>query len=478
MNNNLLKKFIEFGIGNILVLILGFISSPIITRLISPDQMGKFSMFNTVCNLILICITLGLDQAYVRFFYEEKEYSRYSLLKKSISIPLRIIAILSIFIILLYRPISRFIVGEVSISVIIIMSLFIFFSLIGRFSLLVIRMKQKGKLYSVLQVLGKISYILCILTFFVIFRDNYITMMLSITVSNIIIVVISIYMEKEEWNFKNDINLESEITQKDLLSYGTPLIFSMAIVWIFQSIDKVTLNIFSGYNELGLYTAAFSIVGLLNALKNTFTTFWVPVANEKYVNNPHEIDFFIKMNKIVSLFMMVLGILLIGFKDIIILLLGAKYKEAVFIFPFLVFTPIMYTISETTVIGIGFKKKNKYHIYIAIISALINLIGNLILVPSLGAKGAAISTGIAYIVFFLARTYFSNKVYKVNYSLKRLYISIILLSILSLYSTMNTLDKNIIIMTGVFLLTIFWLYRDTLNEVIYKFKKILKANCN
>ena len=47
MNSSLLKKFIEFGMGNLIVLITGFISSPIITRLVLPEELGKFSMFNT-----------------------------------------------------------------------------------------------------------------------------------------------------------------------------------------------------------------------------------------------------------------------------------------------------------------------------------------------------------------------------------------------------------------------------------------------
>lgn len=476
MTENLIKKFIQFAMGNGIVLILGFISSPLITRLISPEHMGKYSMFNTICNLIFLFTILGLDQAYVRYFYEEEEQNRKTLLCKSIMIPLKINIAVSILLLLLYKPISKFIVGEYNINIILIMILFIYFSIIGRFSLLVVRMKQKAKLYSILQVLGKISYIAFALICFYIFKNNYITLILAITLSNVIVALVSIYTEKNDWNFKVKSNC-IKTKQEDLLRYGKPLVFSMAITWIFQSIDKLTINIFSGYNELGLYSAAFSIVALLNAFQNTFTTFWVPVANEKYVNNSNDKEFFVNINKLVSLVMINLGILLITFKDIIVLLLGNKYREAVCIFPFLVFTPIMYTISETTVMGIGFKNKNKYHIYIAIISALINLLGNIILVPNLGAKGAAISTGISYVVFFTMRTYFSNKVYKVNYNLSAFYISTVMLSILAMYSTMNSLDINNIIISILSICTTLYLYRDIIMDVIYSLKDKFKKVC-
>lgn len=481
MKDNLIKKFMQFGMGNIIVLMLGFISSPLITRLISPEQMGKFSMFSTVCNLLLIICTLGLDQSYVRFFFEEEEQLRGSLLRKSISIPIKISVLISIIMLFFYKYISRLIVGKETLDVILIMIIHIFFSVLGRFGLLVVRMQQKAKLYSKLQVLGKLSYILLTIGSFVIFRDNYITLMMALTLSNVIVVSVSIYLEKNSWNLKAD-NLDNNVVLKtnltELIRYGTPLIFSTAIVWIFQSIDKITLNTFSGYEELGMYTAAFSIVSLLNALKNTFTTFWVPVANEHYISNPDDTSFYIQANKIVSFCMLIVGVILIGFKDIIILLLGSKYKESVFIFPFLVFIPIMYTISETTVIGIGFKKKNKYHIYISFISALINILGNMILVKNLGAKGAAISTGVAYIVFFYLRTYFSNKVYKVNYCLGRFYISILMLSILALYSTIYTINLTSIIITTLSIIIICYLYKDILNIFINKFNYILEKGKN
>lgn len=474
MENKLLKKFIQFAFGNGVVLILGFLSSPIITRLILPEEMGKYSMFNTICNLVFLVVTLGLDQAYVRYFYEEEEKDRKVLLNNSIKICIAIDIALSVILFTFYKSISRFIVGEESITVVIFMAIFIFFNVISRFSLLVIRMKQKAKLYSLIQIIEKASYITLVLINYVIFKNSYLTLIISLTLSNIILVIVSIIKEKEEWKFTNT-KREIKTTKKELINYGTPLIFSMAIIWIFQSIDRVTLNIYSNYNEIGLYSAATSIISLLNAFKNTFTTFWVPVANEKYVNDPNNKEFFVDINKLVSYVMLILGILLIGFKDLVVLLLGSRYRDAVYIFPFLVFVPIMYTISETTVMGIGFKKKNSYHIWIALVSAIVNLIGNFIMVPAYGAKGAAISTGMAYIVFFAMRTYFSNKIYKIDFKLKRFYLSTTMLSIFALYSTMNSIDILSVSMTFISLILVSVLYRDIIlvyvNKLIANMKK-------
>jgi len=119
------------------------------------------------------------------------------------------------------------------------------------------------------------------------------------------------------------------------------------------------------------------------------------------------------------------------------LLLGKEYRLAAFMVPFLIFTPIMYTISETTVLGINFNKKQRSHTYIALISCITNVLGNLLLVPKYGGIGASISTGLSYIVFFAARTYISYRYFKVNYHLKEFYIMTFSFIIYSLYATFN-----------------------------------------
>ena len=115
--------------------------------------------------------------------------------------------------------------------------------------------------------------------------------------------------------------------------------------------------------------------------------------------------------------------------------LGKEFYASIYVMPTLVFIPIMYLISETTMLGIGFKKKSQYFLYVSVIASLSNLIGNLLLVPYLGARGAAISTGISYIIFFSSRTYFSNKLIKFNFNLKRIYTVTFLMLFYAIYLT-------------------------------------------
>ncbi|WP_077913552.1 polysaccharide biosynthesis C-terminal domain-containing protein [Listeria aquatica] len=82
-----------------------------------------------------------------------------------------------------------------------------------------------------------------------------------------------------------------------------------------------------------------------------------------------------------------------------------------------------------------FIKKTKWHLLIACCVFFINVLGNILLVPLIGAAGAAISTGISYIAFFTMRTYFSTRLFQVDYKLKRFYVGTLFLVSYALYTT-------------------------------------------
>ncbi|MGV1060034.1 oligosaccharide flippase family protein [Clostridium perfringens] len=472
MNNKLFKKFLEFGVGSVITLLIGFISSPIITRLVSPEQNGKFSMFSTVGNLILVVVVLGLDQSFVRFFYDEKEENRGKLLKVCIIIPMIISIITSIILIIFYKPISSYIVGEKSLIVILLLCVYLIINVVFRFASLQIRMSQKAKLYSVVNIIQKCVNLIVVIFMFFLTGNNYITLVIALVVSFIAASILAIIFEKDVWLKKHN-NIGIATSKRELIRYGIPLIFSMAITWIFQSTDRIAIKGFVGYEELGLYNGAMTIIALLNAVQNTFTTFWTPVAFERYSNDSQDKQFFKNINEIVTISMLIIAIVLISSKDIIVYLLGPKYREAMFIFPYLVFMPVMYTISETTVLGINFKKKPKEHIKIASIVAIFNIIGNILLVPKLGARGAAISTGLAYSLFFLLRTYFSNKYFEVDYKIKKFLGLTIIIYILATYSSFNKFNEIIFLLSLISIITTFFVYKNIIYRIILDVKNEL-----
>lgn len=467
MKNNLLKKFLGFSIGNVSILILGLISTPIITRMVSTVDYGYFSMFTLITSMFTVLLIFGFDHSYARFFCNEEKQNIGAFLYKCIRIPIYIAILFSILFIIFGNYISVIAFERKSSFIVLLILIQTIVGLLNRFALLNVRMKQKAKKYSYLQIVNKLIFIISVLCIFF-FEKSFYSIIIATVFSNIITTVIAIITEREVWNIKNfaySAQKKCNTDFKKIVTYGSPMVLTFLLGWLFQYIDRFFIKSYQGFSELGVYTAAFSIVSLLNVIQNSFTTFWAPVSFEKYKSNSMDYDFFKNINDIVSLVMFLCCIFLLLFKDIIVLLLGPNYREASYIMPFLVFMPVMYTISETTVIGINFKMKPKFHIIISVFALLVNLFGNILLIPKFGAEGAAIATGISYIFLFYMRTIISKKLYPVKYSIKKISIMIMILLIFSTYCTLNPFNIYVILLgaTSLFVLSI--LYKDTIKYV-------------
>ncbi len=482
MNNNLLKKFLSFSYGSWIGLVLGVLMTMVTTRILSPEHFGKASMYNLAINVVMIFIIFGTDQSFVRFFYEEEEKKRGGLLYNCIKVPIVLALIITMIILIFNRSITNYLFEEGNFVLAITLVIGIIFSAINRYSTLVIRMKQKSHLFSIIQIANRIVDFVILIIFYYLMGNRFEIIIFSSAVSLVFITVLSVYFERKFWSISNYRLTELKHSTKDVFIYAYPLVLTSLISWLFTSFDKIALKQWSTFTEIGLYSGASRIVALLIVLQGTFTTFWTPVCYERFEKHPNDTKFFERTSKIITIAMLFLAILSIGAKDIIVLLLGSKFKEASNIMPFLVFMPIMYTVSETTVIGINFFKKNNWHILISSVSCIVNIIGNWILVPKLGAKGAAISTAFAYIVFFTMRTQISLKYYKVDYGLKKLYSMLAIIFIYAIYATFKAnLLLNIVaglmvlvLMIIIYLKDLKAIYNDLVKDIILGIKnKIL-----
>lgn len=477
-NNNFLKHFFIIGGGTFFNLVLGVLTTPIITRLVDPIQYGQLSIFTMYSGIAVMVLCLGLDQALVRYYYEAKDLKRKkALLYNCIQFPIIVSLLCSFFVIILSKTgIMKF---EFNSFIMILLCLYTIIQIIYRFSLMIVRLEYKSKLYSLLNIILKFIYIgIAIPLLILIKNDSLLILVISTVISAFICMVISIFAQAEIWNFFDSEKLVCDVNRKELIKYAFPYIFSMGITTFFQAIDKISLNHFCSYYDVGVYSSAMSLVHIFSIVQTTFNTLWAPMAMEQYVKNKEDKKFFQLGNQIITVVMFFIGISLILVKDIFAILLGEKYREAAYILPFLIFNPIMFTISETTVNGLVFLKKSKLQVVVAVGACITNIIGNLILVPYLGCKGAAISTGISYIVFFSLRTILSNKYFYVDFKLIKFYLMTILISIYALYNTFITFNYLSIIVYIFCLIFLIVLYKDTVRFCIKYILGLLKKYKN
>jgi len=84
--------------------------------------------------------------------------------------------------------------------------------------------------------------------------------------------------------------------------------------------------------------------------------------------------------------------------------LPPEYNAVMYLIVACIAAPLFYLISEATVIGIGISRKSSFAMVASILAFFVNGVLNYLLIPPLGAGGAAIATVIAFFVFFIFRT--------------------------------------------------------------------------
>lgn len=469
------KQFLTVGIGTILTMVISVITTPIITRLVTPEEYGRFSLFIMYGNIALSVFCLGLDQALVRYYYEENSIGyRNALLYKCVRIPL--IIILACFMAFLALNNCSVLRKEEHIPLFISILFFVYtlILVIQRYSSLTVRLERRVKLYSFLGILIKTLFVVLAIIFLKVLNAYPSELlMVAITVSTGIAMLLGIIAQANIWKFEKEIKKRCVVPTKELIRYAYPYVFALGISSFFQGIDKMSLNYYSTYAEVGVYSSAMSIVNIFSILQTTFNSLYSPMALEHYAKDKQDTSFYEIANRIITVLMFFFGLTLILFKDIFVLLLGEKYREAACILPFLIFHPIMYTISETTVCGLVFMKKSKMQVVIAAISCLANLLGNAILVPIYGGRGAAFSTGVSYIIFFTLRTLISNRYFKLNISFNKFYAVTIITGVYAIY---NTVGENCIVSVLGYIICVTVLlvmYKDTVFQLIQYGKQIL-----
>lgn len=437
MNDNLISKFLKFSYGSWVGLVLGLAITMITTRILPPDTFGKMSMFDLYLQVVMIFTVFGTDQAFLRFFYEEKPSKRGALLYNCLRIPI-ISTLISLMVLFMwYKPITYFLFEKSEFKYVIWLAIGIIAQLLLRYGRLVIRMQQKGNLYSILQIIEKFIELILILLIFSFIGAQFEVLVYSKVITLTLLTMTAIYLGRNIWNVHGIRRKKVKHSQSEIFKFGAPFVLTIFIAWVFESFDKIALRQWSDFTELGLYSAAMRIVALVMVLKTTFSTFWTPVAYERFEKHPNDKNFFRQISIIVTFAMFMVSIVSVAGKDIIVMLLGVEYKEAATIMPFLVFIPLYYTISQVTFVGINFYKKTQWHILIAGSSAVINIIGNWLLVPEFGAIGASISTAFSFVIFFTLRTYISLKYFHVNYPLLKIYIMTVVLAVYASYSTLT-----------------------------------------
>ena len=202
-----------------------------------------------------------------------------------------------------------------------------------------------------------------------------------------------------------------------MVTYALPFIPMTVSTWILNMSDRYMLLFLSGKAEVGIYGIGGRFVTILSVVITGITTAYTSFAFQS-VKDDNAKEMFSDIVNVIFVFLAgVCTTISIFGKEVIHLMTTTVYHDAYMLLASLMFSQLAYALYTFTGYGIAFKKQSKYYFYSVTAGALVNIILNLILLPNMGARGAALTTLIGTVIMLLISYHFSQKLYPCDYGI-------------------------------------------------------------
>lgn len=396
-----LKKILQFAFGPMGAALISFALLPFITWFFSNEDVGRFSLLQASVSFGVMLFSLAMHQAYVREYHEED--NKAAVFKTAIMPGL--LAFCVLFIVLALSPwsISQLLFGETSLLYSVLVVIAVFAAFIINMLNHVLRMQERGVAYSTSILVPKVALALFVglaVLFATEYRFDY--LIGALAGSWLVSLLVFALFTRDTWVAALRSPFEAPLARR-MLTYSLPLVAGSLAYWGLTTSDKFILRALSSFEELGVYAVAVTLAGAVSVLTNIFSNLWHPTVYKwvKQGVQASRIEHVMQSMLIVILLMWaIVGM----FSWLVLWILPESYAPVRYLLVACISMPLFYLMSETTVVGINITRRSVFSLLASLGAFCLNIVLNILLIPQLGAVGAAAATVIAFYVFFLIRT--------------------------------------------------------------------------
>lgn len=442
-NKEFLKNTVILFIGKFASQFMSLLLLPLFTHCLITEDYGMVDLFQTYISLFVPVLTLRMDSAVFRYLVEKRKCE--SGIKEVISNVVFLLFIGLSFTLLTTIILLIFI--KIQYAQYLIINLLIL--MMSNVLLQILRGLGNNRSYSFVSIITGVTSLLSNVILIIVLKKGAESILISSSLANLICIIYVITSIKL---FKYiDIKVINKNKIKELLKYSLPMIPNSLSWWIVHVSDRTVVSFFLGVAYNAVYAIACKFSSILNSIFNIFNMSWQETTSLHIDDKDKDIFFSNMINKLVLFFGMI-SLLIIGILPFIYdFVIGKNYVESYKYIPLLLYANIGNVLS-TLIGGIYLAlKKTKEIATTTIISAIINIVVNLILIKYIGLYAAVISTLISYVYLCIYR-YIDSKKYltlKLNFKKMLLFTSIYTISsFIYLYNNcfLNIINLVIIIM--------------------------------
>lgn len=481
MFKKLFKQTAIYGLATVLPRMFSFLLVPIYTELLPKAEYGKVSIIFSWMIFFNVILAYGMETAFFRFYNKEPDPKKV-IETTTVSIFWSTLAFLLLALLCRHNLADWTGIDQQYIQYTIWILVFDALVIIPFSNL---RAKQRPIYYALIKI-GNVVVNLLLNLFFLIalpkaaaanpsgllancFFENF--QIGYIFISNIVASLLTFLLLfpdylRIKWQFDLDL-------WKRMMKYGLPILVAGIAFAINEQFDKILLGKLLPEDiadaEVGVYSACYKL-GLFMVLFRTAYTLGIEPFFFSHAGKENATQTYATITKYFVIFGSFILLFVIVFADLLkyIMIRDASYWEAMKVVPLIILANFFLGIY--TNLSVWYKLIDKTYIgaYISIIGAIITLVVNFLLIPTLSYYGSAIATILAYGSMMLISYFLGNKYYPIPYDRKRIggYLGLsILLSILSFYF----FRENYYVGIGLLLLFLYFIYhneKDTLTRIM------------
>ncbi|MBS2100777.1 lipopolysaccharide biosynthesis protein [Carboxylicivirga linearis] len=402
--SELLKHSFNYLSGDFLSKGLVFITLPLFTRIMTPNDYGVLSVYNSFVSLVAIFFGFGTRGAIVRYYHEKnRDFS--SFLGTTLIFLLFIFTSLFSLSFLFEKDLETYLNIPTSI---------VYMGLLGGAFISIfdiykafLQASKRSKKYAKINVVNTVGFIsLAIIFILILPLQNYLSYAIAkVLMGSLVLVYCLIQFNK------------IAVWQADrrhlayVVKFSIPIVFHLLSQNVLTSFDQLIINSLVGPESTGLYSVGYKVGMIQNIFVGAFMGAWSPLfyqkMNEKSFSDIHSL--IKKYAKIISLS----AIFLIFFSKELLLIFSTKvYYEAYKVIPYVVMGYFLFFIYSVYSGYLLYHKKNIFLAIFTILVGIFNIVMNYLLIPKWGYIAAAWTTVLSYLLLVLI--HYSNVIYGVR----------------------------------------------------------------
>ena len=401
-----------YGMGGVLVRLLGFLLLPFFTHYLSPRDYGVLEILDTSMSLLGMFLNMGITAALLRYYGAAQTKEERRKVVGTVFVFAVTTGLLVFALGLAALPTaSRLIFGPTIPPTYLLLS-FTYFVLgyIGNIPVTYLRAKESSGRVVWIDTLGTLGILILSIVFLAGFKMAILGMLLSSLIVGCVKLVVVVKWMVPDMSLRLDWNLLRRI-----LRFGAPLVFANLTIFILNFSDRFFLQRLASLEVVGIYALGYKFGYLLNFIViQPFNMMW-QARMYAVARRPDAQQVFAQVFALYSyaLILAALGLSLVS-REVVRLMVDPRYAAGAQVVGIVALAYVFLGIAYYVQLAMYLNHRTGLVGGVSAMAAVVNIGANYFFISRFGMMGAALATLIGFMVLAIGSYYCSERVFAMH----------------------------------------------------------------